>query len=55
VRMILEVAIGTILMTDLVACSNRFQRLPLILPWRVHCAGVMSSAVVPVDIIPDSS
>jgi hypothetical protein len=28
VRMIMEVAIGTILMTGLVACSNRFQRLP---------------------------
>jgi len=27
----------------------------LIPPWRVHCAGVMSSAVVPVEIIPDSS
>src|SRR5579863_6917503 len=24
----------------------------LILPWRVHCAGVMSSAAVPVEIIP---
>jgi hypothetical protein len=24
----------------------------LILPWRVHCAGVMSSAVVSVEIIP---
>jgi len=23
----------------------------LILPWRVHCAGVMSSAAVPVEII----
>ena len=27
----------------------------LILPWRVHCAGVMSSAAVPVEIIPGSS
>src|SRR5882762_5444620 len=24
----------------------------LILPWRVHCAGMMSSAAVPVEIIP---
>ena len=24
----------------------------LILPWRVHCAGLMSSAAVPVEIIP---